>query len=423
VAPDPVTRGLTVYRVGGAVRDQLLGLPSKDRDWIVVGATAQTLLQRGFRQVGADFPVFLHPHTREEYALARTERKSAPGYSGFAVNSSVAVSLEQDLVRRDLTVNAMACMADGQIIDPYGGQQDLRQKILRHVSPAFAEDPVRVLRVARFAARFSGLGFTIHPSTLRLMQEITWAGEVDHLVAERVWQETCRALLEPTPAQFFCVLSQCDALERIFPEIDALFGIPQTRKYHPEIDSGTHTMLVLEATRTLSDVPEVLFAALVHDFGKAVTPVDQLPSHRGHEQRGLEIIEKFCERLRVPRRYRQLALLVCRNHLLMHRLESLRSCTILRLLESLKAFKQPQRVSQFASVCEADTRGRGHQKPQSYPQREWLLQAYTAAAAVDCGAIAAQQASPVMIANAIAAARVAAIDRVRQNWVSHDGLN
>ncbi|HED13583.1 MAG TPA: multifunctional CCA addition/repair protein, partial [Gammaproteobacteria bacterium] len=304
---------MKVYRVGGSVRDQLLGLPGQDRDWVVVGASSEMLSQRGFRQVGANFPVFLHPHTREEYALARTERKSAPGYLGFAVDSSAEVTLEQDLLRRDLTINAMACSADGRIIDPYGGQEDLRCKILRHVSAAFAEDPVRVLRVARFVARFAPLGFTVHPSTLRLMQGMVAAGEVDHLVAERVWQETCRALVEPAPVQFFCVLIECDALERIFPEIDALYGVPQTRRYHPEIDSGTHTMLVLEATRALSDEPEVLFAALVHDLGKALTPLAELPGHRGHEQRGLALIDALCERLRVPRRFRRLALLVCRN--------------------------------------------------------------------------------------------------------------
>ncbi len=411
-----MTRGLTVYRVGGSVRDQLLGLPGQDRDWVVVGASTETMLQHGFRQVGADFPVFLHPHTREEYALARTERKSAPGYLGFDVDSSATVTLQQDLLRRDLTINAMACTAEGRIIDPYGGQEDLRRKILRHVSTAFAEDPVRVLRVARFAARFAPLQFTVHPTTLCLMQDMVAAGEVDHLVAERVWQETRRALTEAAPAQFFCVLTQCDAQERIFPEIDALYGVPQTRKYHPEIDSGTHTMLVLEATRCLSNDPEALFAALTHDLGKAVTPVAELPSHRGHEQRGLGLIEALCERLRVPRRFRQLALLVCRNHLMMHHLERLRSSTVLRLLESLQAFKQVQWVEQFACVCEADSRGRGAPSSSCYPQRQWLLQAWEAASAVDCGAIAAQQSSPSGIAAAIAAARVAAIDRVRQQW-------
>jgi len=405
-----------VYRVGGSVRDQLLGLPGQDRDWVVVGASTEKLLQQGFRRVGADFPVFLHPHSGEEYALARTERKSAPGYLGFAVDSSALVTLEQDLLRRDLTINAMACTADGRIIDPCGGQRDLRKKILRHVSPAFVEDPVRVLRVARFAARFAALGFTIHPATLRLMQDMVAAGEVDHLVAERVWQETRRALVASSPAEFFCTLAECDALERVFPEIDALFGIPQTRKYHPEIDSGTHTLLVLKATRALSDDPEVLFAALVHDLGKALTPAAELPGHRGHERRGLVLIEALSERLRVPRRFRQLALLVCRNHLLMHHLERLRSSTILRLLESLQAFRQASRVKQFATVCEADARGRGTVQMQDYPQGRWLLQAFQATDAVDAALIAAQQASPDQISAALAAARVAAIDQVRQQW-------
>ena len=316
---------IRTYLVGGAVRDRLLGLPVKDRDWVVTGATPAELLQQGFKTVGSDFPVFLHPHTGEEYALARTERKTAKGYHGFHFHAAPEVTLEADLARRDLTINAMAQDDAGNLIDPYGGQADLQQRLLRHVSAAFAEDPVRILRVARFAARFAPLGFQVAADTQQLMREMVAAGEVDALVPERVWQETVKALAEPAPERFFEVLRECGALRVLFPELDRLFGVPQPAQHHPEIDCGIHTLLVLQRAVQLSDAPEVRFAAITHDLGKGLTPADILPSHHGHEQLSRQLTTQLCERLKIPTRFRELAEHVAEQHGRIHKALELQS--------------------------------------------------------------------------------------------------
>ena len=359
---------MKVYLVGGAVRDQLLGLPVSERDWVVVGASIDTLKQEGYQQVGKDFPVFLHPKTREEYALARTERKVGGGYYGFSCDASPSVSLEEDLARRDLTINAMAMGEDGQLIDPYHGQDDLRDKILRHVSSAFVEDPVRVLRVARFAARYHHLGFKLADETRALMYEMVCRGELHHLVAERVWQEWRRSLDEKNPEQFIMTLRACGALAVIIPELDALFGIPNPVQYHPEIDSGIHTLLVLKAAVVLSDDPMVRFAALVHDLGKACTPMVQWPSHRAHEDLGVPVIVKLCERLRIPTDYRKFACMVSTFHLNIHRYKELRASTVLRVLEQTDAFRRRTMFEKLLLVCEADAKGRGFDT--DYPQAQ-----------------------------------------------------
>lgn len=381
---------MEVYLVGGAVRDKRLGLAVSDRDYVVVGATPDEMVAQGFKPVGADFPVFLHPVTREEYALARTERKSGHGYKGFTVYAAPDVTLEDDLRRRDLTINAMAETLDGRLIDPFGGAADLERKILRHVSPAFAEDPVRILRVARFAARFAAGGFRVAEETLALMRQMVASGEVDHLVPERVWNELERALGEDTPSRFFAVLRACDAAARLFPEIDALFGVPQPPRHHPEIDTGVHIMLVVDMATRLSADSRVRFAALMHDVGKGTTPKAELPRHVGHEARGAALIENFCARLRVPNEFRDLAVLVARHHLLCHRLFELRPSTVLELLESLDGFRRPERVAMFSIACEADARGRTGLEDNPYPQRPALLRALDAARAVDTATIAAQ---------------------------------
>ena len=380
---------MDVYLVGGAVRDKRLGLPVSDRDYVVVGSTPDEMVAQGFRPVGADFPVFLHPETKEEYALARTERKSGRGYKGFTVYAAPDVKLEDDLRRRDLTINAMAETLDGRLIDPFGGAVDLTQGILRHVSPAFAEDPVRILRVARFAARFAARGFRVAEETIALMRQMVASGEVDHLVAERVWTELERALSEDTPSRFFEVLRDCTALARLFPEIDALYGVPQPPRHHPEIDTGVHTMLVVDQAARLSADPRVRFAALMHDVGKGATPKADWPRHVGHEARGAALIEKFCERFRAPNEFRELAAAVARHHLLCHRLFELRASTLLELLESLDAFRRPERVAMFGAACEADARGRTGLEQDPYPQRDHLLQALEAARTVDSATIAA----------------------------------
>lgn len=359
---------MQIYLVGGAVRDKLLGLEPQDRDWVVVGATPAEMLAQGFRPVGKDFPVFLHPQTGEEYALARTERKTAPGYHGFEFHADPSVTLEEDLRRRDLTINAMAEASDGSIIDPFGGRDDLNNGRLRHVSPAFAEDPVRILRLARYAARYARWGFRVAHSTNQLMQEMVASGEVDALVPERVWQELSRALTEATPARFFEVLRGCGALGRIFPELEQLFGVPQPKQHHPEEDTGVHTLMVLEQAARLSPQPQVRFAALVHDLGKGTTPREEWPRHIAHEHRGVALVEQLCERLRVPADYRDLALLVTRYHGVYHRAEELRASTLLELLEHLDAFRRPQRVEQFLLACEADSRGRPGFEAQDFVQ-------------------------------------------------------
>jgi tRNA nucleotidyltransferase (CCA-adding enzyme) len=373
---------MQVYLVGGAVRDALLGLPVKERDWVVVGGSRAELERSGYREVGRDFPVFLHPQTHEEYALARLERKVGAGYRGFTVEFGPEVTLEEDLGRRDLTINAIARGADGELHDPFGGRRDLEARILRHVSPAFIEDPVRVLRIARFAARFAPLGFTVAAETLDLMRAMVDAGEVDALVPERVWQETEKALGEPRASEFFRVLRACGALRAIYPEIDALFGVPQPPEWHPEIDTGVHTLMVLDQAVALSADPRVRFAALVHDLGKGTTPREQWPSHHGHEERSVALLEALSARLRLPGEYRDLATIVARHHGIVHRALELRPGTILGFLENADALRRPERFAQALLACEADSRGRSGLQNASYPQRRFLLAARDAAAAV-----------------------------------------
>jgi tRNA nucleotidyltransferase (CCA-adding enzyme) len=377
---------MEVYLVGGAVRDELLGVPVKERDWVVVGATPAELERRGFRPVGRDFPVFLHPQTREEYALARTERKTGPGYRGFEVHCAPEVTLEEDLGRRDLTINAMARDRDGRLVDPYGGLSDLEERRLRHVSAAFTEDPVRILRVARFAARFAGLGFTVARETNDLMREMVAAGEVDALVPERVWQETHRALAEPRPDAFLEVLRGCGALARIYPEIDALWGVPQPERWHPEVDTGEHMLRVMRQAARLTDNPRIRFAALMHDLGKGMTPPELWPRHIGHEERGATLVRRLSERLRIPTDFRHLAELTARWHGLAHRALELRPATILQLLEHCDAFRRPERFREFLVACEADFRGRPGWEARPYPEAELLASALDAASDVSVGA-------------------------------------
>jgi tRNA nucleotidyltransferase (CCA-adding enzyme) len=400
---------MEIYLVGGAVRDSLLGLEPKERDWVVVGATPEELQAQGYRQVGKDFPVFLHPDSHEEYALARTERKTAPGYHGFAVHASPDVSLEDDLLRRDLTINAIAQTSDGQLIDPFQGQRDLAAKCLRHVSPAFSEDPVRILRVARFAARFAHLGFTVATETMALMQDMVKAGEVDALVAERVWAETERALGEQTPVRFFEVLRECGALARLFPEIDCLYGVPQPAQHHPEIDTGVHTMMVLQQAARLSPQTEVRFAALVHDLGKGTTPEAEWPKHIEHEERGVALVETLCQRLRVPKAYRELAIAVTRYHLHYHRAAELRADTLLKLFNKLDAFRRPDRFEQFLLACEADSRGRTGYEDAHFEQPEILRRALHAAASVTAKELVDQGLSGSAIGQELDRRRIEAI--------------
>jgi tRNA nucleotidyltransferase (CCA-adding enzyme) len=373
---------MQVYLVGGAVRDALLGLPVKERDWVVVGGTREELLRMNYREVGRDFPVFLHPETHEEYALARLERKVAPGYRGFVVEFGPEVTLEEDLARRDLTINAMARAADGSIVDPYGGQADIESRTLRHVSKAFIEDPVRVLRVARFAARFAPLGFSVAPETMELIRSMVLQHEVDALVAERVWQESEKALREPAASSFFKTLRECGALKPIFPEIDALFGVPQPPQWHPEIDTGIHTLMVLDQAAALSGDTRLRFAALVHDLGKAATPPSEWPSHRGHEERSVALIEALCARLRIPSDYRELGLIVARYHGIVHRAFELRPKTLLEFMERADAFRRPERFGLALLACEADARGRTGMESNPYPQRGYVTAARDAAAAI-----------------------------------------
>jgi tRNA nucleotidyltransferase (CCA-adding enzyme) len=379
---------MQVYLVGGAVRDAQLGIPHRERDWCVVGATPGELEALGYRRVGKDFPVFLHPDTKEEYALARTERKTAPGYHGFDFDCSPDVTIEEDLERRDLTINAIALDADGRLIDPWGGVADIEQRILRHVSAAFVEDPVRILRVARFAARFAHLGFTIAGETLSLMHRMVENGEVDALVPDRVWRETELALAGSNARIYFEVLRSCGALRVLLPEVDALFGVPQPERWHPEVDTGLHVMLVLDQAERLSGDLAVRFAALTHDLGKGNTPSGQLPSHPGHEVRGCKLIQSVAERLPIPKACRDLALLVAEFHTHCHRALELRPKTILKILEKNDAFRRPDRFEQFLVTCEADARGRTGLENRRYPQAGYLRGAFAAAAAVDAAAIA-----------------------------------
>jgi tRNA nucleotidyltransferase (CCA-adding enzyme) len=373
---------MQVYLVGGAVRDALLGIAVKERDWVVVGGTREELLRLKYAQVGRDFPVFLHPETHEEYALARLERKVSPGYRGFTVEFGPEVTLEEDLARRDLTINAIAEASDGTLLDPFGGRRDLEARVLRHVSPAFAEDPVRVLRVARFAARFAPLGFQVAPETLELMRAMVDRGEVDALVPERVWQETEKALRESKASEFFRVLRACGALRPIYPEIDALFGVPQPAQWHPEIDTGLHTLMVLDQAALLCPDLKVRFAALVHDLGKGTTPREEWPSHRGHEERSVSLIEALSLRLRLPGDYRDLSIIVARYHGIVHRAFELKPKTMLEFMERADAFRRPERFAQALLACEADSRGRTGLERAPYPQRQYLQAARDAAAAI-----------------------------------------
>ena len=398
---------MKIYIVGGAVRDELLGRPSADRDYVVVGATPQAMQAAGYRPVGKDFPVFLHPKTHEEYALARTERKSGHGYHGFTFHAAPDVTLEEDLARRDLTINAMARGADGELIDPYCGQRDLQAKILRHVGPAFAEDPVRILRIARFAARFSD--FSVAPETLALMRGMVASGEVDHLVAERVWQELAKGLMEDKPSRLFEVLRDCGALARLLPEVDALFGVAQRADYHPEIDTGIHTMMVIDQSARRRFPLPVRFAALTHDLGKAQTPPDILPRHLGHEERSFGLTETLSARLRVPNDCRDLALLMARYHGTIHRAAELKASTIVSLFEKADALRRPERFQQLLDACLCDYTGRLGWEDKAYDSPQHLRTALAAVNAVEAGKIAAACSDKLKIPERIHAARVSAV--------------
>lgn len=401
---------MQIYLVGGAVRDQLLQLPVYDRDWVVVGSSPQAMLAAGFQAVGKDFPVFLHPKSKEEHALARTERKTGVGYTGFACHYAPDVSLEDDLLRRDLTINAMAQDNSGQLIDPYGGQRDLAAKVLRHVSPAFVEDPLRVLRVARFAAKLHRLGFTVAEETMHLMAKIAQSGELQHLTAERVWQEWHKSLSTHHPEVFLQVLRDCGALAVVLPEIDRLFGVPQPEKWHPEIDTGIHTLMVAKQAAQLSDSLLVRFAAQVHDLGKGVTPPSEWPSHKLHCHTGLNIIESLCERIRVPNEFRDLALAVCAQHSNIHRADELKPATKLKVLGLLDVWRKPERLEQVLLCCEADHRGRLGLESEPYPQREIFLRAYQAALGVAVQAVIADGFQGKQIKEELDKRRVSAIE-------------
>jgi tRNA nucleotidyltransferase (CCA-adding enzyme) len=400
---------MEIYLVGGAVRDELLGLPVGERDWVVVGATQPELEHAGYRAVGRDFPVFLHPTTNDEYALARTERKTAPGYRGFAVNASPEVTLEEDLQRRDLTVNAIARAADGRLVDPWGGLRDLEARVLRHVSPAFAEDPVRILRTARLAARFHELGFTVAPETMALMRAMVAAGEADALVPERVWQETLSALQTASPDVYLEVLRDCGALAAVFPEIDALFGVPQPMRWHPEVDTGVHMLLCMRAAARLALDAEARFAVLLHDLGKGTTPQEYWPAHHGHEERSVTLVRRLCERLRVPTAFRELAEIVARYHGLCHRAAELRPATVLKLLEGTDALRRPERFEKFLLACEADLKGRTGLENAPYPQAALLRRALAAAAVVDPRPLVAAGLGGEQLRNQLRALRAEAI--------------
>lgn len=413
---DPLLDGLQVYLVGGAVRDALLGRSGGDRDWVVVGSAPAELSRRGFKTVGADFPVFLHPHTGEEYALARTERKSGRGYRGFVVDADPSVTLEQDLLRRDLTINAIAQDVDGRLVDPYGGVADLQSRVLRHVSPAFAEDPVRILRVARFAARFAPLGFTLADETRALLRHMVSEGEVDHLVPERVWQELRRGLAEAAPQAMLTSLRDCGALSRLLPEVDALYGVEQRAEFHPEIDAGVHVELCLaQSARWRPGDARVAFAVLLHDLGKAITPREEWPKHVLHEQRGLAPIESVCERLRVPTDFRELALHACREHLNIHRLDEMRPVSIEALLSRCDAWRKPDRIAEIGWVCEIDKRGRLGGEDCDYPNRILLQQCLHAAQQIQARDLDLSRLQGPAIGEALRKARVNAIRALRHN--------
>ncbi|MCK8043744.1 multifunctional CCA addition/repair protein [Shewanella sp. 1CM18E] len=410
---------MKIYLVGGAVRDKLLNLDVKDHDYMVVGATPEQMLAKGFTQVGKDFPVFLHPKTSQEYALARTERKTAAGYGGFSVDAAPNVTLEQDLLRRDLTVNAIAQDDQGNLYDPYNGIGDIESRTLRHVSGAFVEDPLRVLRVARFAARFHSLGFTIAAETLELMSRLSQSGELEALTAERVYVELDKALSTASPQVFFQILKQCGALKVLFPEIDALFGVPQPEKWHPEIDTGIHTLMVLEQAAKLSDDNAVKFAALVHDLGKALSPKEHLPKHHGHGQKGLPLIKNLCTRYRIPNEYRDLALLVSDQHQNIHNVTELRAETLVKIFDKADFWRKPQRLKQLLIACEADSKGRTGLEQKPYPQADYLQQCFRLASAVDIKSIIAEGHQGAAIRTQLNIARVAAVQAYKD--LHHSG--
>mgnify|MGYP000291181688 FL=1 len=400
---------MQVYCVGGAVRDELLGLSVQDRDFVVVGSTPTEMEAAGYKPVGKDFPVFLHPNTRDEYALARTERKTAKGYKGFQVHADPDVTLEQDLARRDLTINAIAKDESGHLIDPYSGIQDLKDKVLRHVSPAFSEDPVRILRAARFAARF--IDFDVAPATMDLMREMVEKGEVDALVPERVWQEISKGLMEEKPSRMFEVLRACGALKKIMPELDALWGVPQPANHHPEIDTGVHVMMVIDYAASKQYQLPVRFAALMHDLGKGTTPKDLLPRHIGHEQRSVDLLQVLCKRLRVPNDCKELAHIVAKFHGKVHQLEEMRPETLLQFLVETDAIRQPQRFGDFLLACECDIRGRTGYETQTFEKADLLLSLLKAASEVDAGAVAKLQDTPDKIKQAVYEARLNALEQ------------
>ena len=400
---------MKVYQVGGSVRDRLLGIPVKDRDWVVVGSTPEEMISLNYKPVGKDFPVFLHPETHEEYALARTERKTGKGYKGFNFHASPDVSLEDDLVRRDITINAIAEDDKGKLIDLFGGEQDIKNGILRHVSPAFVEDPLRVLRVARFAARF---GFKIADETMVLMKSISASGELEFLIADRIWKEMERALAGQYPTRFILVLRACNALNILLPEIDRLFGVPQPEKYHPEIDTGMHTIMVLNQAARLTEDSQIRFAALVHDLGKGTTPKKEWPNHHGHEERGVKLIKTLCDRIHVPKQYQELAVQVARHHLDCHRVQKMRPETILKKLESLDAFRRPERFEQFLFACEADARGRTTFENSDYPQADYFRRALNAAKQIDTQSLVDKKLENKAMANAIREKRLHALKNI-----------
>lgn len=398
---------MQIYVVGGAVRDELLGFPVKDKDYVVVGSTPEAMLAAGFKPVGKDFPVFLHPKTHDEYALARTERKTAKGYKGFAIHAAVDVTLEDDLARRDLTINAMAKGEDGQLIDPYHGLADIQSKTLRHVSDAFAEDPVRILRTARFAARYPE--FTVAPETNQLMQQMVAAGEVDALVAERVWQELAKGLMEAKPSRMFEVLRACGALQKILPELNQLWGVPQPLQHHPEIDTGVHVMLVIDYAAQQNFNLPIRFAALMHDLGKGTTSADVLPRHIGHEERSVSLLKNITKRLRVPNDCKELAHIVAKFHGKLHQVPQMRTSTLLEFLIELDAIRQPDRFKDFLKACEADSRGRTGLEACEIPEADLMLKALNITLKVDAGAVASEFSEPERIKVAVFEARLKAL--------------
>lgn len=405
---------MKAYLVGGAVRDKLLGLETRDRDWVVTGSSPEEMLEKGYKPVGRDFPVFLHPETGEEYALARTERKKGHGYHGFTFHTGPDIRIEEDLKRRDFTINAMAMdLENNELIDPWGGEKDIHNKIIRHVSEAFNEDPLRVLRLARFSARFANIGFSIDKNTLALARQLANSGELQHLAAERIWQETRLALAENSPSTFLAVLKQTGALDALFPEVAALYGVPQPEKHHPEIDCGKHLELTLDRASSLSRDNAVHFAVLCHDLGKGITPSEILPRHIGHEQAGLPLVKAICERLKVPKNYKRLAMQVCEWHLHAHRANELKPTTLLKFLSAVDAFRQPDNFSRFLLACQADFQGRLHSEHKPYPQADYLRDCLQACQAIPVNDWLDQNKSGPEIAQSLEQARITALKTVR----------